>query len=220
MTPRPTVSLAEKLKKIRISIERYQCDDAERTVLARIVDCKIALRALSEMQLTDAQLERVIFSCIDAANVSQKFNLILAREVTMPGHLEKMERAVTDLRQFLNEISAPPEDSLSAWISIDAEDKSRCLHALYEIERLIKNRHQIAKETPARIGATRKRSIKNAQENAGIGWLAASIKQIAGRPYGQQTCRLAEALFSVSEISKDRLRRALRNSTERDWRIQ
>lgn len=212
-------NLPQEMKAIRKTIERYECDDSDKKALARIVSSKSALEALVEMQLTDAQLKKVMFSFIQAANVSQKFKLILAREATMPRRLEKLGKAVTDLRTFVSEVSDPPEDSLSAWISIDAADKDKWLQALYEITSLIRTRGRIARETPRRIGATRKLSSKVAQENAGIGWLAASIKRICGRPYDRQTRRLAEVLFGIREISEDRLRRALRNHTEHEWRI-
>jgi hypothetical protein len=83
---------------------------------------------------------------------------------------------------------------------------------------LVEDRAKIAKQTPVRIGATRKSRGITAAENAGIGWLAASIKHITGQPHIIHACVLAETIFAIGEVSEDRLRGAYRNIDERDWR--
>jgi hypothetical protein len=219
MKPKPAALLDEKMEKIRASLTEYDSGDAENAGLARIARRKDALRALAEMQLTDRQFEKVVFSLVQAIRVRRDFRELLAGEAVALRRTEKLRAAVTDLRNFVTEVLAPPRYPLSASISISAEDKRTCAQGLYTIEWLIKTREQIARETPRRIGATRKKSIKTAQENAGIGWLAASIKGITGRSYIRQTCILAETVFDIREIGEDRLRGASRNFVNREWRM-
>lgn len=210
MTPEPA-DLRQKIKTIRKSVESYECDDTDKKALARIARSGRALEALTQLRLTDGQLNRLMFSFVGALSLRRNFKELLASEKAVQKHIGKLREAVKILREFVQEISAPPTDPLRAWINVSDDERRTYLRTLYMIDELIGNRDRIARETPNRIGATRKSSINKAGENAAIGWIAASIKRITAKPNYQQACILAEVLLRLGEIDEDRFRKRLRN---------
>jgi hypothetical protein len=218
MVARISSSPADEINKVRDAIISFESNATGKTALAKVVGDDDALNALAKMRLTDAQLRKIIASFIQAVEVKKRFKLKMAQEGAALRRTPKLAKAVADLRKFVDEVTASPADRISARIPVTAEEKRAYLQALYEIGRLIEFRVRIAQETPRRIGATRKSSSKEAEENAAIGWLAASIKRITGRAWTSQSRLLAGILLGIPEVSEDRLRGALRNFTDREWR--
>ena len=62
MTPEPAD--LRKIKTIRKSVESYECDDTDKKALARIARSGRALEALTQLRLTDGQLNRLMFSLL------------------------------------------------------------------------------------------------------------------------------------------------------------
>lgn len=216
-------SRAAEIEKIRSSIAAYEGDGVVRSALAKSALAKIArskasLEALAEMHLTDVKLKKLIESFAMAVQLKRDFRLILAQEAAALTRGKQLMKAVSDLRDFVNETAAQTPDGVRATIALREADKRLYLRALLGIEDMVGMRDRIARETPIRIGATRKTSANKAEENAAIGWLAASIQRITSRPWISQSAILAGILFGISKLTEDRLRRALRNYTERKWR--
>jgi hypothetical protein len=216
--PKPNTVASGEISTMRERLKKYKGALGARPMIAKLSGSEDALRALAEMRLNDDQLNVVLLSSRDAVMNARTFKARLAKEKSMAGRLDVVAKSVSDLRTFLEEVLTPPADTLEAYIIVDSEDKRRYLHALYGIERLIEDRRRISRETLPRIGATRKQSGTTASINAGMGWLAKSIKRITGRPHLRQVCVLAATLFGVTEIGEDRLRRTLRNFDKHDWR--
>lgn len=214
-------SASEKLNKAEAvlqSIERLVGDRPRPPAVSKLVREKHALNALAEMQLTNRQLVNLLNSCITADDNTRSFEQRLKREREMIPRLAALTTSIDKLKDFLKEISAPPRDSFGARIEVEDCEVRQYRQALYEIDYLIAARMKIAKQTPARMGATRKNKGTVAAENAGIGWLVFSIKKITGRTYLPQARILSETIFSIDSVTEDRLRRAYRNLSDRDWR--
>jgi hypothetical protein len=218
MTPK-TADLLQDIKRIRQAVESYKCNDADKEALARIARSERALEALAQLRLTDGKLNRLIVSFVGALSLKRNFKELLASEIAVQKHTGKLREAVKILREFVKEISAPPTDPLRAWINVSDDERRTYLRALYMIDVLIENRDRIARETPNRIGATRKSTINKAGENAAIGWIASSIKRIANKPNYQQARILAEVLLRLPEIDEDRFRKRLRISVAVNRRL-
>jgi hypothetical protein len=87
---------------------------------------------------------------------------------------------------------------------------------LYLIAGYASAERRIATETQGRLGATRKVHFKRAAENAAIGWLAAEVRRLTGRPHHIAVAQLA-GIIVKAEISEDRVVNALR-VRKREWR--
>jgi hypothetical protein len=177
-----------------------------------------AIDALAELRLTEDQLDAIVVSIIQADEIARTLGIRLEKEKAMRRSIEKLGQAVDDLAAFVKNFSSDKPDPLRAFINIHPEQRRMFNQAFYELRLLLKDRDQVAVQTAVRLGATRKRNMKKASLNAGIGWLAASIKTITGRPHVGQACLLSEVLFGIPEVSEDRLIGAMRNITDRNWR--
>ncbi|HVW74265.1 MAG TPA: hypothetical protein VHC39_11545 [Rhizomicrobium sp.] len=209
---------ARKIEETRIRLAAYEGTDAAKAGLARIAGSPEAIQALVDLSLTEAELTKIIKSFATATKIKAEFRLLLAQETAFLELAERLKSAVTNLRDFVKEISDAPPDDIRATLVVGAADRSWFLGALYEIGVLIEQRERIARETLPRIGATRKMAGETAEENAAIGWVAASIQRVTGRPWLRQSGILAGTLLGIDEVSEDRLRGTLRNFTDRDWR--
>ena len=201
-------SQAQIADRIKCTLTSYQLS-AQRGLL-RLAKTKHALSAIDQMRLTETQLDKLIASCAQAIQNRDKFFVRLAREKAWAGKAEEVIAATQYLKEIIEDLSKP-DDSLSAYVGVDVTQREFYFQALNEIVILAKARHRVAKETPGRIGATRKSQQKKAAENAAIGWLAASIKRITGSAHTLPSCYIAEALLGIKEIPEARLRGAVQN---------
>jgi hypothetical protein len=213
---KPTASEIEALRK---HLGQYKFDGQESPVPAKLAADERALIAIAELGVTDRLLNRLLLSCIQAVLNTQTFETRLADgEAMLRQKLPALHRSVKDMKEFVREISAPPSDLLSASIYVSSKEKDLYLRTLTAIEHLVDDRGKAIRQTFVRIGATRKNAKKKAAENAGIGWLAASIKKITNKSHVHQACVLAGILFGIPEVTEDRLRGAYRNLSDRNWR--
>lgn len=194
----------------RIKFESSSYPSPIRLGLLRLAKGKHALSAIDQMRLSEAQLDILILSCAEAIQNRDTFVLRLVREKGWGEKAEKVATAVQYLRKIIKDLSTP-DDSLSAYVIVDAAGREHYYRALNEIVALAESRCRAAKDTPRRIGATRKSQQKKAAENAAIGWLAASVMKIAGRPWYRQSCLIAEVLLGIEVIPEARLRGAMQN---------
>lgn len=186
---------------------------ASKPELQRLAKNDYVIDAIEHMCLAEEELKRLVSYCVEALENKTTFRLRLAQEKRWIREAKKVAEATQYLRGIVEAISAEPRDSLSAFAAVTSEQRRLYRQSLYEINSFTELRARAAEETPRRIGATRKVQQNEAAENAAIGWLAASIKKIKGRPFETQACIIAQALLSTSKISEPRLRRATKNVT-------
>ena len=211
-------AIAAESERIRNKVVAFEVDDEIRVALERVATSNNALRILGDMDLTDSQHSRLVSSFIGAVQIKGEFSAILREGAETLKETPGLLKSVSDLQGFLQKLSAQMPGGIRATISFVSEENLRLRRALAEIEKLIELHERTARETPGRIGATRKSKGKVARENAAMGWLAAGIKHITKRPWLRETCVLAETLLEIPEISEERLRRALRNR-DKEWRL-
>jgi hypothetical protein len=213
MGPTPT-----EIEALRQHVKHYRFDNQDSPIPGQLAASDRALKAIAELSLSERQLNKLLLSCIQSVLDFQSFDARLAQISAVLRKSPALHRSIDDLRQLVREVSAPPPDLLSASIYVSREENEWLLRALSELQHIVDYRAKVARQTRGRIGATRKSSNKNAAENAGIGWLGASIKKITGRPHVRQACALAEILFGIREVREDRLIGASKN-VEADWAL-
>ena len=205
-------SKALKSVQIRERLIQIELDGAAKRAIGRLSRNDHAIEALAELMPTGGQLEGIIGSLVEADNIGRSLGKRLDKEKAMRRLIKKLDRAVDDLAAFVKAISAEKQDLVNAFVNVRSEERRVYNQAFYELRLLLKARDRIAVQTPIRLGATRKRNMKNASLNAGMGWLAASIK--AGSPHVRQACILSETLFGIREVSEYELRRAMRETSQ------
>lgn len=120
--------------------------------------------------------------------------------------VEQLDKAVAALRKFADEQKYwPPFRHPSP------ADIAAMRHGLDLIADRIDECRRFAKDTPSRIGATRKIHTKKAAENATISFLAMNVQSITGKPHYKEVADLAQAILGPkAHVSDDRVRAAVR----------
>lgn len=194
-------------------------------VLDRLAADRRAVCAFVKFNVDGHAAAKILTACVEADLLVRTFNDRNEIEGTMlgehgkGGRLEKLGKAVADLRSFADEIDCEPADRLSAFVRYDPADIAAMKRGLYLLADAIAARRRIAKETKLRLGTTRKRTDRGkAAETAGIGWIAEGVRRCCGRPHLSAAADLAEATLGC-EVSIDRLREAER-TRQREWRAR
>jgi hypothetical protein len=230
---------------LREAIKRYrQClRGRERELLLRLVDNSAAIEAFARLDLGENGLERVLVACIEADELFRTFRERISAESNLLARLEPLNKALAALRKFVYEeaqldpvaakktLSSPyyawgqmkphikslsDSDRLRSHIYQSEEDIVAMRHGLDLIAELVKQRGIDALRTKKRLGGTRKSKIKQARENASLGWLAAGVRSVTGRPHLRAVADLAQAMWNI-EVDQDRVRRG-ETLTKREWR--
>jgi hypothetical protein len=115
----------------------------------------------------------------------------------------RVDNALAELRKFVAEQNFwPPFGQLSC-------QHAAMKHGLDLIADRIGECRCYAKETPARVGATRKMHTKEAAENAAIWVLAENVKFTTGKPHHREVAHLARVILET-DVDPERVRHAVR----------
>ena len=198
-------------------------DPKEMVVLKRLETDSRAATTFAKLKLDGRTAANILTVCIEADELARTFNRRLKTEGTMlrkGGQLDKLDKAVADLRSFIKELDCSPSDRLSADVRYDPADTSAIKRGLYLLGNAIEARRKIANETVLRIGSTRKTvDGGKAAKTAAIGWIAEGVRRSCGRPHLKAAADLAEVTLGC-EVTIDRLREAARTRQQRDWRTR
>jgi hypothetical protein len=196
-------------------------DRAAEAVLDRLSSDDRAAAAFAAFGLDENGARRILTGCIEADELRRTFEEdigAMLREQRKDGRLDRLSKAVEELRLFAEELNRRPANRLSAFVTDDPSVIADVKRGLYHLADAIDTRRRIAKETIRRLGATRKNvDAGKAAETAAIGWLADGVRRCCGRPFFKATADLAEVIFS-GEITIDRVREASR-TRQREWRV-
>jgi hypothetical protein len=170
------------------------------------------------MDLSEKQLAKLTISMVQAADLAKAFPSIIARERAVSLATAELQKAIKGLRRVLVDASTQSNDRISSQIWISKDQYATAADGLTILEDLLRLRGEIARQTPVRLGTTRKHSGRAASENAGIRWLAQSIKRITGKAHYPAVVILAGVLFAKKAVTIDRVKGLLRHGDARDWR--
>ena len=203
---------------VREHLDRYAV-----TVLDRLGADNRAIEAFATFEISPKAAESIVLACIEAESLARTFEATMKAENEMLGsggkigRLDRLDKAVRDLRQFFDELTRKPPDRLAATVSHSDEDVGAAKQGLYLLENAISARRQVAQETVLRLGGTRKKKDRGkAGATAAIGWIAEGVERRCGRPYLNATADLAAVVLRC-EVSLDRVR-AARKTRQRAWR--
>lgn len=193
-------------------------------VLDRLAADSRAACAFAKFNVDGRAAGKILTVCIEADLLARTFNDRIKFEGKMlgenrkGGRLDKLDKAVADLRSFINELDCEPVDRLAAFMRYDFADTAAMKRGLYLLADAITARRRIAEETRLRIGTTRKIRGKRAARIAAIGWIAEGVRRCCcGRPHQISAAALAEVTLG-GEVTVDQLREAERTRRDRDWR--
>jgi hypothetical protein len=195
-------------------------DPKAAAVLDRLSSDERAAAAFAEFGLDEGGAHTILTTCLQADELRRTFEghvRTMLDEQRKDGRLDRLCKAVEELRLFANELNRHPDDRLSASLRYDPSVITEVKHGLYYLADAIEARRRIAKETVRRLGATRKMfDAGKAAETAAIRWLAEGVGRCCGRPCLRAAADLAEATLG-GEVTIDRVRGALR-TRRRQWR--
>jgi hypothetical protein len=226
-----TKKAAGRLKKIIAayrgdrgdSLDRHACD-----LLQRLATDSDAANAFATFNVDDHSAKIILSTCIDSDLLARTFRHRIAAEQGLLARLDRLDKAVAELRGFIDHTFGPPPDPrlerparsfdrLSAFIYLDPTDVNKMRTGVYLIADQIAARRRVALETLSRIGKTRKSNQKNAGVIAAIGWLAEGVRRCSGHPHLRAVADLAQVVFG-RDISIDQVRNAVR-TRQREWRV-
>jgi hypothetical protein len=185
-------------------------------ILDRLREDPRAFAVLKKIVKKPEDTVQVLLACAEAEALMKTFNRRVVKEKQEITQTRRLKKNVEELRQFLNDI-VRSDDPLGAKVVIPEEGKIAALDALSLLEQLVGVRQRLATWSQRRWGATRKSANKEAAEIAAIGWIAAGVQRIAGKPLLREVAILAEASLGI-EVSIDRVYRA-RKTRRRAWLI-
>ena len=217
LAKREKLPLASTKKFVLKAVQQLKNNLEAHAGLMRIANSVDAIEILAGTRLTETVLNSLLESFARAVHMRRSFSLLILESEEFLLRKSSLLKSVADLQVFVDEMLSQKDDDIRAKITFSQQEGAEYRAVLYNIKNLIDNRTRIALETPIRIGATQKRNGEIAAENAGIGQLADSIERIAPNTKVWERCRLAEALFDITEVTEDRLRGAEENA-RRQWR--
>ncbi len=235
---------------IKVWRERHPPPDkyAER-VLERLYDNSRTAEAFAKIDPEPKAAYRIVNACVEAEINARTFKGLLRREQRTLKILQTAHDGLEACGLLFAELDRPG-DPLAAAYLVDMPAKLVPLNAkvsrsnpsrreilregLAEWRGLVEARRSIARDTAARIGATRnvgavsrkgekttrKNREKKAAVRAAIFWLAAGVRGATGKTHMDAVATLAEITLakSASTITVDQVKAAYRGRTKRDWR--
>jgi hypothetical protein len=191
-------------------------------LLARLARSSDAAKAFRRLNLKDRRQEAIFLTtCIEASLLARTFAPRIEKAKLMLVRMERLARAVVNLRTFVGELiteqnDPPVFDLLSVRILEPPANVVAMKYGLHLIADRIEANRRVANEDVLRLGATRKSQSRQAGENAAIGWLAEGVRLATGRPHLLAVADLAQVILKT-EVSQDRVRNAAR-ARQREWR--
>lgn len=173
------------------------------------------------LKLTNrSQEHRILITLIEAEQLARTFQKRITDRKLLLEKLDQVLESVTRLKAFVDEIAAEQtdftsSDRLSAKIKEPA-NVNTMRQGLSLINDRVLAGQRVAKEDHGRLGVTRKSNMKQASQNAAIGWLAEGVRRITGRPHHLIVADLAQIVLNT-EVSLDRVKQTLRVRS-REWR--
>lgn len=203
--------------------EKDTLDDPARRLLARLASSPEARQAFERLKLEQRRDEAAILNtCIQADNLARTFGPRIKMANATAARMLRLWTSVAELTVFLAELfdehEHPPQlDPLSVPSEESPTNIAIMQHGLALISGRIVAGWRTAKEDVLRLGATRKANIKQAGENAAIGWICEGIRRVTGRAHFSAVRELAQVTLRVELDDLDRIRRCA-NVRKREWR--
>lgn len=176
-----------------------------------------AYEYLPDQEAADA----LVWTYIEALEISKTFDAEIASSRRLlgtgrqQGELDRLLSGLVAVEGFFQDLLKKPV----GWVASQQRVAPGALRQLFVslafARDLLEQQRRIAKETPKRLGATRKLS-SNAAESAVIGWLAQGVLHQSGKP-NREVVRLLAEVVMQREITDHRVRRAERVRLGRAW---
>jgi hypothetical protein len=190
-------------------------------MLDRLAASKEAAQAFETILVGDsANANRLLRACLETEELARTFkrNKSNSELIAEGGRLDRLDKAVKELRSFVEETCRESTDQLEARIHYDREDIANINRGLHIVDDMIDVRRRVAKETMPRLGATRKLADGGkAGQTAAIGWLAASVRRISQQAHHGAVADLAQVILDSGVVTIDRVSKA-ELKQGREWR--
>ncbi len=179
---------------LRDAIDTYRADlngnldQPARKLLNRLANNPDAAKAFERLKLKDRrEAAKVLTTCLQAEDLGRTFSQRITKAKMALIRLERLGKSVTGLRKFVGELVAehdnnPTFDLLTAKIFEPPANIAAMKQGLDLIADRIEAGRRVANEDVLRLGATRKSQIKQAKQNAAVGWLAEGVRRIIRNP--------------------------------------
>jgi hypothetical protein len=194
-------------------------------LLDRLASSDEAAEAFGRLKLKDGRERDFVALCILTAELARTFPKRISSEQEMSARLERHDKAVSDLRKFVNgqmtrfsdflvpQTDLPPLTDLPpSWglrRTIDLpEEFGAMMHGLDLIGETIKKRRHIGEAVMAEWRVTRKKRHEDAGNIAAIGHLKEEVCRLTGRPHIPALIELARVIWP--ELSAESVTYALR----------
>jgi hypothetical protein len=223
--PRRTDQLATAEDRLKKAIAAYcvaqgtNLSVSDREMLDSLAVDGVAAGAFAVFDVDDREISLILDACVQARELARDFNKWCKDERLALARMDKLDRAVRDLRGFVEELAQGPRNKLAAWVHHDPAGWQAIQHGLDTIGDDIAARRRIAHETLPRIGAGRK--LADVSETKAIGWLAKGVERITGKPHTQHVAALATIVLGFDKDNPCTPSRVIkaRRSLERQWRL-
>jgi hypothetical protein len=212
--------------RVKEAVGIYQAEQKDKLdswalkMLARLSDDPGAARAFERLKLSDRKQECTFLTvCVVVEQLARKFPAFILAEQRMPLRLNGLEKAVTNLRSFVVEQTAPPaaSDLLTVWLAGPTPTAVEAMTSgLNSISKLIQLRRLSADNIMGRLGATRKKHRPNAAIIAAIQNLADGIRGLTGQPHGREVTELACVILN-RDLPEKTVTYALRTRKQPLW---
>ncbi len=220
-----------KVRRWRETIEAFRgsdpsvtADDDLRRLLDRLEKSREAAEAFDQLGiLTAGDREAIVVTCIDTHVLARDFHTVIAEEKHFLKVLDDLEKAVDNLRSFVQaevvdkpvELSALFRTGLQVRTEFSFEDILAMRRGLGAVGIAISYRRRTAHETLLRWGTTRKTGGK-AKITAAVGYFGDSVRRICERPHEAAAAELVSAVLE-RQIFVDQLH-AAEATRLRSWR--
>jgi hypothetical protein len=145
--------------------------------------------------------------CLSVEQVARAFRARILAEEKMPERLNRLDKAVAELRWFIIEQTTPsPDVVLRPWLGFaDGVAKVETMTGgLDLIAKLIERRRRAKNEVATKIGATRDKHHKEAANNAAIWHLADAVCRATGKPHRKEVAELTHLILKTN-VGVDRV---------------
>lgn len=214
--------------KLSDAIEAYRADQQDKLdqwalkLLARLADSLDAAKAFERLKVEDGGNVAVFLTtCIQAHDLARTFPQRITKAKKTLARMLRLFTPAVELLVFVTELideqeNPPAFDLLSREPSAPPADIAAMWYGLNLIVAHISGKATAAKEDALWLGATRKSQIKQAGENAAIGWLSEGVRRVTGRAHFSAVRDLAEVIVGVRMDDLERVRRCAR-VRKREW---
>lgn len=215
--------------RLREAVDAYRAEQKDNldhhalNLLARLAESSDAGKAFERLKVEDrCNVAAFLTTCIRAHDLARTFPQRIMKAKKTSARMLRLFTPAVELLVFVAELideqeNPPAFDPLSRELSASPADISAMWHGLNLIAAYISGKATSAREEVLWLGATRKNQIKQAGENAAIGWLAEGVRHITGRARLSAVRDLAEVILDVEIDDLERVRRCAR-VRKREWR--